>query len=97
MATLRDMLVERGVLSSTGAKADPEPAEPTARAVKVLPGVLDVFIRDADQEPPAPLSEIDELRQRRLELAAAGAGPTTAAQRHEAARAKARAAGLYRR
>lgn len=95
--TLRDMLIERGVLKPIGDGVKELPAQPAAPQVQYLPGVLDMFAQNRDQPAAPPVGELEQARQARLAQAARDAGANlTARERFEQARERMQAAGFYR-
>jgi len=91
---MNEKLARRGQKALAGDEPTPQPPQP----VRYLPGGLDVFAQNLDQPEPDPVGEVELARKARLADAAwqTGAG-YTAAERHAAARAKAKAKGLYQR
>lgn len=97
---LIDLLVANGTIrtDATGALADvkAQPAQPAQPVLQNLPGGLDFWAKGLDQPADPEPSEVDRLRAARLQQAAAGAiASLTAQERFEAARTRARRAGLY--
>lgn len=95
---LLQMVNER--LQANGKKAidatETTPTAQPARPVQYLPGGLDVYALNLDQPAAPPMGEVEAHRRQRLAAAAfETAQGLTAKERHEAARARQQAAGLY--